>query len=158
MEKNTNPARTAKPPEKEIKDIIIDANVMRLYSEPKDKTIKDLFTWLFKDGSLALSQAILHEYNRHGNTLIFGLIQHLMKNNRIISIDNAHLKKFTSDSKYKYTCNPEDRDHAKLVFLSHRKKLISFDVKLVNDVNKFPKISKIKPTAINRPIIETFYV
>lgn len=139
------------------KDIVIDANVMRLYSEPKDLSIKELFTWLFYEGKLALSQGILNEYNRHGNQLLFGLIQHLIKSNRINSITNTQLKDFNLDKNYRYTCNKEDRHHAKLVFLSHRKKMISFDGKLVNDINNFPKVSKIQPSAMNRPLVENFY-
>ena len=161
MGKTTFSIETTEQPANQEKiklDLVIDANVMRLYSEPKDLTIKKLFIWLYNDGSLAISHAMLNEYNRHGNKLIFGLIQHLTKNGRITSVTNDKIKNFTADKKIKYTCNPEDIEHAKLVFLSIRKKLISFDDKLVNDINSAPKISKIKPSASNRPIAEQFYL
>jgi hypothetical protein len=133
------------------KDIVIDANVMRLYDKPKDQRIKSLFEWLYEHGSITVSYAIVHEYNRHGNVLLAGLMNRLIGSGRFLRIPNKELNSFTMDKNFNYCCNGTDIRHARLVFLSTRKKLVSFDIRLVDDVNRFPLINSIKPQATREP-------
>jgi len=133
------------------KDIVVDTSVMRLYDSPKDDVFKKLFQWLRLNGTLTMSKKLLLEYGRSGQRKIFILINELQRKGRYNLIRNKTLEAFTRDRHFKYTCNYKDKYHAKLVFLSHRKRLIAFDNPLIHDVNSFPKIDGIKPCACKRP-------
>ncbi len=142
-----------------MKSIVIDTCIMRLYDNPIDPVYKDFFNWITHDGTLIISQGLLVEYLRTGNKNISLLLDKLNKNNekkRLIKIDSKDLKKFKDDKNFNYTCNTEDQMHAKLVFLSNRKKLVSQDGKLIIDINNFHKVGGIKPEAVKRPSKE-FY-
>lgn len=133
------------------KDIVIDTNVMRLYDSPKDDVFKKFFHWIRSKGILTMSRKLLLEYGGSGNQKIFVLINELQRKGRYNLIGNKTLKTFTRDRHFKYTCNYKDKHHAKLVFLSHRKRLIAFDDRLIGDVNSFPKINGVKPCACKKP-------
>lgn len=134
------------------RDIVIDTQVMRLYDTPSDPNYKLLFTWLTNGcGKLAISHKLLNEYNGTTNRLIGVLLNKLSSEGRLIKISNAQLKSFTLDNHYQYTCNQKDVDHARLVFLSNRKKLVTHDQPLANDVNRFKKVNKVQPTAVKHP-------
>jgi len=128
-------------------DIVIDTNVMGLYDSPKDENIKRLFRWLRSDGILTMSKRLLTEYGRSGNQKIFVLINELQRKGRYNLISNSEIDSFTEDKHFNYKSNYKDRAHARLVFLSIRKKLIALDSPLVDDVNSFKKINGIKPCA-----------
>jgi len=132
-------------------DIVVDTNVIRLYDAPADESFKDFFTWLKDKGSLAISQKLLNEYSGTGNRLLAALLNKLMQEGRHNPISNHALKAFKEDKHVKYTCNYSDIQHARLVFLSNRKKLVSFDNKLCADVNAFKKINGIQPAAERHP-------
>lgn len=132
-------------------DIVIDTNVMRLYDTPSDPTYKQLFAWVAKKGSLAVSQKLLVEYMGTTNEILAGLINHLTTEDRLIRINNHALKTYSLDKHYVYSCNRKDINHARLTFLSNRKKLVSLDNPLIKDVNSFPKVDGIKPEAKKRP-------
>src|SRR5437762_14387561 len=119
------------------RDIVIDTNVIRLYDKPADPIFKALFKWLGEKGSLVVSQKLLIEYVGTGNILLAGLISQLIKKKRFIRVQNHALNSFTADRHYNYRCNPKDKWHARLVFLSPRKLLVSLDNNLVSDVNRF---------------------
>ncbi|MFV8570037.1 hypothetical protein ACNQ6O_02395 [Marinobacter sp. SBS5] len=139
-------------------DLVVDANIMRLYDKPKDPKVQELFLWIRKDGTLTISQKLLNEYigSQRDSGLIQALIMELMDNRRLKKIKNKSLKEFSGDRRYNYTCNGEDHMHARLVFLSKRKKLLSFDEPLINDVNGFKKIDGVHPKA-TKDINKTFY-
>lgn len=132
-------------------DIVVDSCVMRLYNSPGDPNLKYFFAWLKDDGTLCLSNPMLSEYQRHGNPLIASLLNYLGAQNRLIHVSNATIKSFTSDRGYAYICNAADIPHARLTFVSTRKKLVSFDNNLRTSVSKFKKINGIKPTATKVP-------
>ncbi len=136
---------------KVTKDIVIDANVMRLFDKPKDPHIKALFYWLRKSGTLKCNRLLISEYNRSSNQLIMTLINELVRDGRYKLIDNSSIKSFKLDNHFKYTCNKLDVSNARLVFLSNRKRLISFDKNLRNDINNFPKVGGIKPCSCGAP-------
>ena len=136
---------------KAAKDVVIDTNVMRLYDSPKDKVFKLFFKWLRTKGTLTMSKKLLIEYGGTGNQKIFILINELQRNGRYNLVDSNVLKSFNHDKNFSYTCNNKDKYHAKLVFLSYRKRLIAFDNAFVNDVNLYPKVNGIKPCACKSP-------
>ena len=133
------------------KDIVVDTNVIRLYDKPSDPQFKSLFKWLHEHGTLAISQKLLAEYIGIGNTLLAGLINRLIANGRLSHIGSKELKAFAEDRRYRYRSNARDHWHARLVFLSTRKLLVSIDKKLVNDVNGFKKLGGVKPRASSSP-------
>lgn len=136
------------------KDIVIDSCVMRLYNAPGDPNFALLFEWIHSHGTLCISHPLINEYSRHGNPLVASLLDHLGKQNRLHRIPNESIKNFSADKKYKYLCNKDDIPHAKLTFISTRKKLVSFDEKLRTSVSKFKKLDGIKPTATKVPSLE----
>lgn len=127
-----------------MRDVVLDTNVARLFDSPKDARLRPLFEWLSTNGCLAVSQKLLVEYGRHGNQVLAALVRDLLEKKRLNKIASAALKGFDLDKHYQYTCNAADVVNARTVFLSAKKILISFDDKLRNDVNAFPKVDKVK--------------
>jgi hypothetical protein len=138
------------------KDVVIDQNVMRLYGAAKDVAFISFFTWLRQKGTLTMSRSLLKEYGGGGHDLVFVLINEMTRDGRYNLIGNSEIDAFTDDRHYRYTCNGKDRSHARLVFLSFRKRLIAFDRALRSDVNNFKRIDGIQPCACKRPSPE-FY-
>ena len=132
------------------KDIVIDTNVMRLYASAKDKTFKVFFRWLRFEGTLTMSRKLLTEYGRSNQNILI-LVNELQRKGRYNLISNDDLQSYDGDRHFNYTCNYKDKLHARLVFLSKRKRLISFDIRLSNDVNSYKRIEGIKPCACNNP-------
>lgn len=142
-----------------MNSLVIDTCVLRLYDTPADPNYKKLFKWLTESGKLCVTQKLLNEYYGTGNRNIQILLAEFnrdAKNPRLIKYNKSQIESFNDDKNYNYTCNIEDRYHAKLVFLSPRKKIITQDNKLANDINGFRKVDKVKPLATNRPDI-SFY-
>lgn len=147
-----------------MSSIVIDTCVMRLYNAPLDPKYLNLFKWLTERGELYVSQKLVNEYMGTGNRNINILLSQMTRNSSesnikvepelkptIVKISKKSIEGFIADKRYNYTCNIEDRYHAKLVFLSPRKKLISQDKKILSDINGFKKINGIKPSAETKP-------
>lgn len=129
-------------------DIVVDTDC---YVQKANPVFKRLFGWLRSQGTLTVSQKLITEYFRTDNRFIATLLNHLIREDRLIRVRTQELKAFKQDKHYKYTCNGQDRWHARLVFLSHGKRLVSLDNRLVNDVNKFKKVDGVKPRACRYP-------
>jgi hypothetical protein len=139
-----------------MRDIVVDSCVMRLFDAPGDPNFRALFAWLRQTGTLCISNKLLSEYQRQGNPLVAGLLNYLGTQDRIRHFDNARIKQFRLDSQYNYLCNHADIVHARLTFISRRKKLVSFDEKLRRSVEKFRKVDGIKPSATDKPTVVFF--
>ena len=133
------------------KDIVVDANVMRLYDKPKDPSIVRLFTWIKNRGVLTVSQKLVNEYGNIGKPHIMTLLNELHRDGRLNTIYKSQLSAFTADRHFNYTCNSKDIVHARTVFLSHRKRCIAFDKKFRDVINGFKKVGGIKPCACRYP-------
>lgn len=133
------------------KDIVIDANVMRLYDKPKDPAFVILFIWLRESGVLTVSQKLVKEYGDTRNNLIMTLLNELHRHHRLNHVSKSELSAFTADRHFNYMCNSKDVVHARTVFLSHRKRCITFDKNLITDINAFKKIDGRKPCACRNP-------
>ena len=133
------------------KDLVVDANVMRLYDKPKDKAIVALFKWIKKKGVLSVNQKLINEYAGSGNRLVMILINELIRDDRLNRIQRKALSLFTLDRHFHYRCNRKDIIHARTVFLSNRKCCIAFDKKLREDINRFKKVDGIKPCSCCNP-------
>jgi len=132
-------------------DIVVDADFMVLLNRPPDPAHAAFFRWLSDRAVLALSQKLLGEYMGSGSDLVARLIDRLVSSGRVNRISSDSLKDFKADRHYKYTCNGKDRWHARLVFLSDRKKLLTGDAKLASDVSQFRTIDGVKPQASSFP-------
>ena len=94
-----------------------------------------------------------YEESFRGSPSLSGLIGKMIEDNRLIAISNASIKSvvFKKKTKKLFQSNRKDWPHIALVILSPRKKILSRDTKLRNDVNNFPKVDKIKPEALDPP-------
>ena len=138
------------------KDIFIDNNIAKNFTNPLDPEYKKLIKWLItfdeKRGAnnayLVVSNKLLAEYHRtsglsYSLTNITIIIGKLQKEGRLIKISNQAIKEFkrkhfSKKVKRKLTCNQEDRDHIPVVLLSDRKYALSLDIKFLYDLENFP--------------------
>tara|TARA_B100000315_G_C14374920_1_gene494727 strand:- start:196 stop:636 length:441 start_codon:yes stop_codon:yes gene_type:complete len=134
------------------KDVVIDANIMCFFDKPNQPEILKLFKWLKTSGTLAVSRKLVNEYMGCSSRPILILINYLSRVGRYHLYSNKDIDAFKLDRHYNYTCNRKDISHARLVFLSFRKRLITSDRRLANDVNKFKRIKGIKACACGTPI------
>lgn len=138
------------------KDIFIDNNVAKNFSNPMDLEYIKLVQWLMKydtnnlpgNAYLVVSRKLLAEYSRTiglgvSGTNIIVIIDKLTREGRLIKIKNADIKEF--QRKYfskKVTrnlrCNKEDQDHIPVVLLSNRKYALSLDDDFIYDLLHFP--------------------
>lgn len=149
-----------------FKDIIIDHNVAKNFSNPLDNEYKNFVKWLIRydvrnplnNAYLAVSNKLLGEYCTspgypHSLTNIIIIIDTFMKQGRLNKISNSAIKNFKR--KYfkkhvirKFTCNRRDWEHIPVVMLSDRKYALSRDANFRNDVNNFTGFSAL---AVKRP-------
>jgi hypothetical protein len=138
------------------KDIFIDNNIAKNFTNPLDPEYKKLIKWLItfdekKKGHnayLVVSNKLLAEYHRtsglsYSLTNITVIIGKLQKEGRLIKISNQAIKEFkrqyfSKKVKKKLTCNQEDWEHIPVILLSDRKYALSFDVKFLVDLENFP--------------------
>lgn len=138
------------------KDIFIDNNVAKNFTNPLDPEYKKLIKWLIRfnpknkanNAYLVVSNKLLMEYHRtsglsYSLTNITVIIGKMQKEGRLIKISNEAIKEFkrqyfSKKIKRKLTCNQEDRDHIPVVLLSHRKYALSLDIKFLHDLENFP--------------------
>ncbi|MBC9229552.1 hypothetical protein HI850_009450 [bacterium SPL81] len=143
-----------------MSSLVIDTCVLRLYDAPADPRYKDLFKWLLETGKLCVTKKLLMEYLGTGNKNIEILLAEFNRNSensRLVIFKKEQIESFKDDNHFKYTCNIEDRYHAKLVFLSPRKKMVTQDNKLADDINNFRKVDRIQPVAVSHPA-KNFYI
>lgn len=138
------------------KDIFIDNNIAKNFTNPLDPEYKKLIKWLItfdekKKGHnayLVVSNKLLAEYHRtsglsYSLTNITVIIGKLQKEGRLIKISNQAIKEFkrqyfSKKVKKKLRCNQEDWEHIPVVLLSDRKYALSFDFKFIVDLENFP--------------------
>lgn len=141
-----------------MKDLFIDNNIAKNFTNPLDPEYKKLITWLKyydeKDPTndayayLVVSNKLIREYlasaqNAHTNTSIPALIDLLTRQGRKIHITNDQIKNFqgeyfTKKIAKRLRSNNEDRNHIPLVLLSTRKYALAIDNDFVYDLEHFP--------------------
>lgn len=129
------------------KDIFIDNNIAKNFTNPADTAYKDLIQWLKEYGYLCVSSGILTEYHRSnignfGNSAITTIIDILIRKNRLINIKNNQIKEYQNSKVYRQKenqlqSNREDREHIAVVMLSDRKKALTLDKKFEEDLSLF---------------------
>ena len=145
------------------KDIFIDNNIAKNFTNPMDPEYVKLIKWLMaskdvpegKDdhinAHIVVSQKLLNEYNRSAMnassaTCIHVIIEFLQRNKRLIRISNDAIKEFRNEHftkavERKLASNNEDRDHIPVVLLSHRQYALSIDDNFIKDLKGFPKFN-----------------
>ncbi len=149
-----------------MKDIFIDNNIAKNFTNPVDTNYQKLISWLlhFEESKieccahLVLTNKILQEYknsnrNNFNSQNIILIIGKLTEQRRLNFIENKILKKykFPTNIEKKICCLGKDKIHLKAILLSHRKIALIIDSKFRNAVNSHPKVNKIKPKAESRP-------
>ncbi len=137
------------------KDIFIDNNVAKNFTNPMDPEYKKLISWLLNNHEdesqkayLAVSQKLISEYNAsnrgaYGDTNIAVMIGTLQKQGRLNPISNREIKDFQRNYFSKkilrrLRCNESDRDHIPVVLLSDRKFAVTIDDDFLYDLTHFP--------------------
>jgi hypothetical protein len=138
------------------KDIFIDNNIAKNFSNPMDEEYKKLILWLKRydpddlpgNAYLVVSNKLLKEYNRtvsyaSGGTNILVIIDILTRQGRLLKIGNADIKEFqrthfTKKVMKNMRANKEDHDHIPVVLLSDRQYALSLDNDLIYDLVHFP--------------------
>ena len=141
------------------RDIFIDNNVAKNFSNPLDPHYKGLVKWLFEfdetnppaNAHLAVSKKLLAEYSRTSGqspsgTNIVVIVGTMQRQGRLFTVSNSQIREFkrqyfTKRVVRNMQCNAEDRDHIPVVLLSDRKYAISRDRKFVQDLVAFPGFS-----------------
>lgn len=140
------------------KDLFIDNNIAKNFSNPQDKEYIKLTEWLLKFDSadvenkdnyahLVVSKKLLGEYNRtsmnaKSDTAIPSIIDKLTREGRLIAISNQQIKDFQSTYyskrvKRNLRSNSEDKEHIPLVLLSDRKFALLLDDNFKYDLEHF---------------------
>jgi hypothetical protein len=137
-----------------MKDIFIDTNIAKNFTNPLDPIYKKLLRWLTTDvqSHWVVNQKLLVEYGRTNQTILV-LIDQLQRQGRLIKKEKAELNAVPFPKQYerKLHSNSEDWVHLKTIWLSHRKIGIIIDEGLRHDVNQSPKQGGIQPKAFSRP-------
>ena len=144
------------------KDIFVDNNVAKNFSNPQDPEYIKLTEWLLhfdkedienKDNyaHLVTSHKLLIEYHRSAqnamsDTSIPVIIDKLTKDGRLNNKTNQEIKdfqtaNFTKTVKRKLRSNNEDRNHIPLVLLSDRKYALTLDDNFKYDLDNFTGFS-----------------
>lgn len=139
-----------------MKDIFIDNNIAKNFTNPLDPEYKKLIAWLLKEDKvnpvqnaiLIVSQKLLNEYyasaqNAHTDTCIPVIIDTLTRQGRRIFVTNEEIKvfhqnHFSKKVRRKLRSNHEDRNHIPLVLLSQRKYALALDDNFIFDLVHFP--------------------
>lgn len=135
-----------------MNDIFFDTNLAHNLINPTSPEYRDFLNWLYKDGALVISNKLEVEYGR-GNQNLIVIIDGLTKNGRINRITNRQLQEYCIPKRIenRLLSNKADRNNIKCIVLSNRKMGIIADNNLLKDINNYPRLNKIKPTAANRP-------
>jgi len=143
------------------KDIFIDNNIAKNFSNPIDPEYKKLIKWLMEFSSdsqsqhnhayLVVSKKLLVEYYRTmghaalGNNITV-IINLLTQQGRLVQISNEQIKEFkqkhfTKKVERQLVSNKEDREHIPVVLLSDRKYALTLDEKFTTDLINFPSFT-----------------
>lgn len=135
-----------------MKDIFIDTNVAKHLANPLTDEYKELVKWLVNDGALVMSDYLLAEYGK-GNQNLSVIISRLQATGRLNSLSKQQINglRFTKKIERRLESNRKDWNHIKAILLSKRKIAIALDIKLMGDINTYPKIEGIQPTCVNCP-------
>lgn len=127
----------------EVKDIFVDSCVAIRLENPLDPDFVDFLEWLLLYGAPVLTPKILKEYNDSldaGSSNFIAIINACQREGRVVDLSNEALKalRFSKKVEKHLQSNKKDWWHIKAVILSPRKIAVSFDAKMVGDINNFP--------------------
>lgn len=138
------------------KDIFIDNNIAKNFTNPMDDEYIKLVQWLIKyntqnlseNSYLVVSNKLLGEYGRTSSTgftatSIPVIIDKLTREGRLMKVTNTEIKEFQREYFTKkilknLRSNKNDHDHIPVVLLSDRKYALSRDENFIYDLVHFP--------------------
>jgi hypothetical protein len=127
------------------KDIFVDTNIAKNFSNPLSDEYKNFIAWLNETGSLVISNKLLAEYGRSfahslSSTSMWVIINHLTRTGRLIKISSAQLDALIIPKRVqrRLESNFADHVHLKTVLLSNRKLAVVGDKRLRDDINNYP--------------------
>lgn len=139
-----------------IKDIFIDDNIAKNFTNPADPEYINLISWLLEynanpnqDAYLVVSVKLLEEYDgtvglcKYAQNICV-IVNTLLSQDRLIKKENKEIREFRNKYYTKHICNrlrcsKNDRDyHIPTVLLSNRRYALSIDDDFVNDLSSFP--------------------
>lgn len=136
-------------------DILIDNNIAKNFANPMDSHYKELVQWLLDEGSLAVCNYLLSEYNRTSQestsrTNICLVVNLHTTTGRINKIDNKKLKAFgiPKATRKRLLLHEKDIPLLKTVLLSDRKLALTRERTLEASINNYPRGNA---TAARRP-------
>jgi hypothetical protein len=139
-----------------MKDIFIDNNIAKNFSNPMDDHYKSLIQWLMKyetdnpgsNAYLRVSNKLIAEYYRTASlsassTSIPVIIDKLTREGRLLKLSNSDIKSFqqkhfSKKVRKSLRSNKDDHDHIPIVLLSERKYALSLDDNFIYDLTHFP--------------------
>lgn len=140
-----------------MKDIFIDNNIAKNFSNPMDLEYKKLISWLIKYdvndvnnkgnyAHLVVNQKLLVEYNRSSyncahQTSIPSIINLLTRQGRLNKISNKDIEDIKKEYLTKgvvksILSNVEDHCHICSIIVSNRKLALTYDINLTKDLKK----------------------
>lgn len=144
------------------KDIFIDTNIAKNFSNPKDIEYKKLIAWLIKfdenipkneNAHLVVSDKILQEYGdssrgAKSTTTIANIINRMWKQGRRIKFNNKQINDFqnkyftkTVTRTFNLHIGNKDREHVPIILMSDRKLALIIDTQFRNTINNFPRFN-----------------
>ncbi len=145
-----------------MKDIFIDTNIAKNFSNPMDQEYIKLIEWLqnydevavneesIEKGEFAhlvVSKKLLVEYyssarNASSNTSIPIIIDQLTRQGRLNSLSNQQIKHFKAIHfnkaiEKKFQSNEKDQNHIPIILMSNRKMALTLDQNFKKDLENF---------------------
>lgn len=133
-----------------MKDIFIDNNIAKNFSNPLDPEYQELVKWLMycKESFLVTCKKLIMEYGRtnaasKSYTSIWAILDKITREGRRNHIPNEDIKEFKRHH-YKtkivnnMTCSIQDREFIPAVLLSNRKYALVRDDNFKCDLENFP--------------------
>lgn len=142
------------------KDIFIDTNIAKNFSNLKDEEYKKLISWLItfderipkeENAHLVVSDKLLQEYissssGAKSTTTIANIISRLWKQGRKIKFTSKEIKEFQNKhfktrikNKFNLHTANKDTNHVPIILMSDRKKALIIDKEFRNTINNFPR-------------------
>jgi len=139
------------------KDILVDNDAAINFTNPINNHYKKFYKWLFIEGSLAVCNKLIQQYNStlrnvNSDTNIVIIIQKLERDKRLNKISNSCLKKLRIKKHILKKLKAKNDLHIlKTVLLSDRKYAITEDINLIHDINYYPLFEGCRAMAFKCP-------
>ena len=138
------------------KDLFVDNNVAKNFTNPADPEYQKLMAWLFREGHLVITPKLMAEYHasNQGNfgQSIITIVNQLTISGRLVKISTEEMKAVKFPKRLDKECLKLNKDywHLKAILLSNRKIAIIIDKAFRDAVNSHPKYGGVQACAVAR--------